>query len=323
MEPTLRRVIAYHGRCFDGAFSAALMNDLSERVDGAATEVEFRPLAHQKGAGIDPGLLDGDVNAVVDFKYSTSPALTWWFDHHKSAFIDDAHRAHFDGDGGERRFFEPGYSSCAKLIFDVARDRFGIELECFAGVLEWADMIDSARFASAAQAVELEHPALKLMTYIEGSSHDEVNALIPRFGRESLDQLVNSEPVRSGFAGLHTEHQAMVELFRARAEIQGPVMFADLTQKPLDGFNKFIGFYLFPQVVYSVVVTDGPSRSKVSVGSSPWRTEDRRHDIAALCEPHGGGGHAAVGAVTLAPGHPEEARRVAKQIVEQLSRPTG
>ena len=63
MEHRLRRVIAYHGRCFDGAFSAALMNQLSERVDGAADEVVYRPLAHQKGGGIDPALFDGDVNA--------------------------------------------------------------------------------------------------------------------------------------------------------------------------------------------------------------------------------------------------------------------
>jgi hypothetical protein len=318
----LRRVIAYHGRCFDGAFSAALMNELSERLDGAATDVVYRPLAHQKGGGIDPAWLDGDVNAVVDFRYTTSPALSWWFDHHKSAFVDEAHRAHFEQRAGERRVFEPSYSSCAKLISDVARDRFGQELGAFAEVLGWADMIDSARFESAAQAVELEHPALRLMTYIEGSSHEEVNALIPRFGRESLEQLVSAEPVRSRFAELLAQHRDMIELFRAQAELAGPVMFADLSRNPLDGFNKFIGFYLFPQVVYSVVVTDGPSRSKVSVGSNPWRTEERRHDIAALCEPHGGGGHAAVGAVTLPPGHPEEARRVAKQVVEQLSRPT-
>lgn len=319
----MKRVIAYHGRCFDGAFSAALMNALSAQVDGPASEVAFRPLAHQKGTGVDAALLDGDVNAVVDFKYSTSPRLTWWFDHHGSAFIDQAHRAHFEGAAAERRFFEPEYSSCAKLIFDVARARFGVELPEFAEVLEWADMIDSARFSSAAQAVELEHPALQLMTYIEGSSHEEVNALIPRFGRATLQQLVDDEPVRSGFARLLAAHQQVVQLVRARAQLKEPVLFADLTPKPLDGFNKFIGFYLFPQLVYSVVVTEGPSRTKVSVGSNPWRAAERRHDIAALCERHGGGGHAAVGAVTLPPGRREEARRVAMQIVEQLSRPTG
>ena len=67
----MRRVIAYHGRCFDGAFSAALMNELSERLDGAATDVVYRPLAHQKGGGIDPAWLEGKTRIGVTAGAST------------------------------------------------------------------------------------------------------------------------------------------------------------------------------------------------------------------------------------------------------------
>ena len=39
-----------------------------------------------------------DENAIVDFKYSPSPRVTWWFDHHLSAFMSPEDEAQFDWD---------------------------------------------------------------------------------------------------------------------------------------------------------------------------------------------------------------------------------
>ncbi|MBN2357866.1 MAG: phosphoesterase [Deltaproteobacteria bacterium] len=317
-----RRVIAYHGRCFDGALSAALVEALLDAVEGPAAATRYRPLAHQQGRGYDARLLAGDCNAVVDFKYSTSHRLHWWFDHHKSGFRSPRQRAHFEARRSPQMFFAPEYPSCSMLIHDVARDRFGVDLGRFGETLRWADLIDSARFSSAQQAVELTEPALQLMTYIEASSDAEVNALIPRFGRESLAAIVAGEPVHGTFERLFAEHWRNVDRVRAAARLTGQVLLTDLTATPLDGINKFIGFYLFPDAVYSVAVIAGPRRAKVAVGTNPWRAGSRRHDIAALCEPYGGGGHAAVGAVTLPAGQTAEALRVAREIAQQLARST-
>ena len=318
----LRRVIAYHGRCFDGALSAALATALLDTVDGPAAATRYRPLAHQQGRGYDARLLSGDRNAVVDFKYSTSSKLHWWFDHHKSGFRTPAQRKHFEARQSPHMFFAPEYTSCSQLIFDVARDRFQVDLGRFAATLKWADLIDSARFESAAQAVELTEPALQLMTYIEAAGNDEVEALIPRFGVETLAAIVASEPVHAAFGRMYAEHLRNIDRVRAAARLQDRVLVTDLTATPLEGINKFIGFYLFPDAVYSVAVIAGPHRAKVAVGTNPWRAAERRHDIAALCEPYGGGGHAAVGAVTLPAGQTAEALRVAREIAQQLARST-
>lgn len=319
----MKRVIAYHGRCFDGAFSAALMTELLDQIDGPADGVMYVPLAHQKGQGIDPAVLSADVNAVVDFKYSRSPNLTWWFDHHQSAFISDEHRQHFEArQPAQRYFFSPEHSSCAKLIYQVATQQLKVPMPDYGETLLWADIIDSAGFRSAREAVELKHPALQLMTYIEGSDNAAVSALIPRFGRESLAEIVSSDPVQTAFAEFFQQHQQTIDKFKQKARLSGSAVFADLSDSALDGFNKFIVFSLFPEAVYSVVVTSGATRSKVSVGSNPWRAAARQHNIAKLCEPFGGGGHAVVGAVTLPPGHADDARQVANQIVEQLERPS-
>ena len=72
---------------------------------------------------------DGE-NAIVDFKYSASPKVTWWFDHHQSAFLtpedqEDFERGQADGPEAMRKFFDPEYISCTSLIADIARDGSG------------------------------------------------------------------------------------------------------------------------------------------------------------------------------------------------------
>jgi hypothetical protein len=64
----------------------------------------------------------------------------------------------------------------------------------------------------------------------------------------------------------------------------------DVSAYDLDGYNKFIPYYLFPQSVYSVGVSQSPIRAKVSVGTNPWTKHEKRQNLAKLCEQYGGGG---------------------------------
>jgi nanoRNase/pAp phosphatase (c-di-AMP/oligoRNAs hydrolase) len=43
-----------------------------------------------------------------------------------------------------------------------------------------------------------------------------------------------------------------------------------------------------------------------------------KHNLASICERYGGGGHARVGAISLAPGEVDEARKIAAEIVGEL-----
>jgi nanoRNase/pAp phosphatase (c-di-AMP/oligoRNAs hydrolase) len=54
------------------------------------------------------------------------------------------------------------------------------------------------------------------------------------------------------------------------------------------------------------------------VGSNPWAAEVPRHNLATICERYGGGGHARVGAISLAPGELDKARAIAAEIVAEL-----
>jgi hypothetical protein len=113
-------------------------------------------------------------------------------------------------------------------------------------------------------------------------------------------------------------HEKSLEIFRKRAQAQGRVVYFDLSGDELEGYNKFIPYYLYPNCVYSVGVTTSPLRAKVSVGSNPWTSEPLNHNLAALCERFGGGGHARVAAISFEPNDLEKARKVAQEIAATL-----
>ncbi|MGH7293616.1 MAG: hypothetical protein ACRELB_01725, partial [Polyangiaceae bacterium] len=166
-------VVATHGHCFDGLCSAVMFTRLHRHLyPGGGATFAYHGAGYGPGQnGVDPKVLSGDVNAILDFRYSPLPRLDWYFDHHVSAFVSPADRADFErraaeqGDGTARHFFHDGaYSSATKLIADVGRDRFGLDPAPTAELVRWADMIDSAAFPNASMAVERSVPELELMT---------------------------------------------------------------------------------------------------------------------------------------------------------------
>jgi nanoRNase/pAp phosphatase (c-di-AMP/oligoRNAs hydrolase) len=96
------------------------------------------------------------------------------------------------------------------------------------------------------------------------------------------------------------------------------VIFFDLTDFGVEGYNKFIPYYLFPDSVYTVSVSVSSFRTKVSVGSNPWVKEIPKHNLASICERYGGGGHPRVGAISFEKGAIAEAQKVAREIAEEL-----
>jgi hypothetical protein len=133
-----------------------------------------------------------------------------------------------------------------------------------------------------------------------------------------MEEMIALPEVKRHLDPLLARHERSLELFRKRAREEGGVVFFDLTGDEMEGYNKFIPYYLFPDSVYSVGVSASPQRVKVSVGSNPWTTAPLRHNLAALCERYGGGGHARVAAISLEPGDVAQAQKVARAITEEL-----
>jgi hypothetical protein len=313
--------VLFHDSCFDGAASAAVFTRFYRERVQAEARFTYRGLSHQAGgAAIDPTVFTGDENAIVDFRYSQDPRLTWWFDHHVSAFQQPGDEAHFRADTSGRKFHDPHRKSCTRFIADVARERFGWEPSPLEELLHWAEIIDGALFPTPQMAVALEEPALRIMTVLEANKDPAlIPQVITRMQREPLADIAASPLIAQPLAPLLERHRQHIELVRARARYEGGVVSFDLADEGVDSLNKFIAYALYPEARYTLWVGQGPSRAKVSLGSNPWRPEARRHDLAAIASRYGGGGHPVVAAISFKPGDLARARTAFSEILRELA----
>jgi len=311
--------IYFHNNCFDGLASAAVFSDFYRNVVRSNCQFEYEGLAHRAGQLFLDVLFDGDENTIVDFKYSSDPRLTWWFDHHQSAFLNKEDEAHFRADTSGKKFHNPAYRSCTKFIADMTRQHFGFDSSRLADLIKWADIIDGAMFASAQAAVELRESAMKLMMVVEGvRESDQIYGLIAEFQKRSLDEIIEVGWVQEAFRPLQERHLRSIDIIRRHAECLDRTVFFDVSGYDLEGYNKFIPYYLFPEATYCVGVSLSSFRSKISVGSNPWSPVPRTQNLAVLCERYGGGGHPVVGAISFSPNELEKTRRIAQEITEEL-----
>lgn len=313
--------VFYHDKCFDGASSAALFSRFyRERVRNDA-EFIFSGLLHRAGALFDEADFTGDENAIVDFKYSASPKITWWFDHHLSAFLTPADADHFKRDTSGKKFFDPDYKSCSKFLADTAQRVFGFDPTPVAELVRWADIIDGAQYTDAKTAVEMAEPAMKLTMVVEANQDpDFPSRFIPLLAEKSLAQIIQQPFIAKVLPPLLERHTKSIEIIRSHSECKDGTVYFDVTNYDLEGYNKFIPYYLHPESTYSIGLSKSSFRTKVSVGSNPW-THTRDEDmvnLAAICERYGGGGHARVGAISFPADRFDEARKAAAEIVTEL-----
>ena len=314
----LERVL-YHDHCFDGAASAAYFSRFIAGAVHRDAEFRYTGMSHSASQMFDPGLFDGDENAIVDFKYSSDPRLTWWFDHHQSAFLSPEDAEHFRRDTSGRKLYDPSFKSCTAFIAKVACEKWGFRAPDLDDLLHWSLIIDGAQYKDARTAVELGAPAMKLTLVIEAAkTSDIVQKMIGWMQHRQLAEIVEEAEVQELYRPLYRRHLDSIEIIRKAARQEDGVVFFDLAGHDMEGYNKFIPYYLFPDSTYTVSVSPSSFRTKISVGSNPWSEREPDHNLATICERYGGGGHARVGAISLAPGELDRARKIAAEIVTEL-----
>jgi hypothetical protein len=311
--------VLYHDHCFDGAASAAYITRFLRAHDYPAADFAYTGLAHRADQLFEDSLFDGEANVIVDFKYATNPNLTWWFDHHQSAFLSPEDAEHFRRDQSGKKLFDPNYRSCTKFIATVVKERYGFQAADLDELVTWADIVDGALYENAQSAVEMKAPAMKLTLVIEGSKGSGlVQKTIRQMQERSLAEIIADPEIQSEYARLLQNHLRNIEIIRKEGSCQSGVIFFDLVEYGIEGYNKFIPYYLFPDSTYTVSVSTSSFRTKVSVGSNPWAAAPLKYNLATICERYGGGGHAKVGAISFPIGAVDEARKAAAEIREEL-----
>ena len=322
--------VFYHDKCFDGACSASLFTRFHRECIAQGAGYSYHGLVHRAGALFDESEFTADENAIVDFKYSASPRITWWFDHHLSAFLTPQDHEHFlacqrDPVCAKHKFFDPEYISCTSFIAHIASTKFGFNAAPVANLVHWASIVDGAKYESPEAAVEMAAPAMKLTLIIESTQDPAfIPRLIPLLTEIPLAEILTQPFVAPLLPPLLERHQEAINLIRSRAEEKNGTIFFDIADHPLEGFNKFIPYYLYPHATYSIGLSKSSFRTKVAVGSNPWTKMDpaKMVNLAEICERYGGGGHARVGAISFPPDQEAKARVAAAEIVGEL-RKTG
>jgi hypothetical protein len=283
--------VFYHDRCFDGACSASLFMRFHSQCISPDAKYGYHGLVHRAGALFQESDFVGDENAIVDFKYSASPRITWWFDHHLSAFLTPADQRHFlagqqDGSTSNREFYDPHYTSCTSFIAHIAQTRFGFDAAPVADLIHWADIVDGA----------------------------------PLLTQVSLGEVLEQPFVAELLPPLLERHHKSLAIIGERTELKDGTLYFDITDQPFEGYNKFVPYFLQPDATYSVGLSKSSFRTKVAVGSNPWTKAkpEQMINLAQICERYGGGGHARVGAISFPPDQGDRARAAAAEILSEL-----
>ncbi len=313
--------LCFHDRCFDGAASSAVFYRFFRNRMQPGAAFQFTGMTHQARQPFEEGLFDGDENVIVDFKYSSSPRVTWWFDHHQSAFLTPADAEHFRRDRSGHKFYDPAYKSCTKFLADITSAQFGFDVKPLAELIYWGDIIDGAQYATPEAAVALTEPATQLALVIESAPENGlVPKIIPDLSERPLAEMVKLPIVARHLQPLLEQHHRTIDILRKRMEVHGGVIFFDVSDLGLEGYNKFIPYMLHPEARYTVSVLKSPARSKISLGSNPWNADAAEDNLASIAEQYGGGGHPRVAAISLEPNDIARAREVAKEIAGKLRR---
>jgi hypothetical protein len=174
-------------------------------------------------------------------------------------------------------------------------------------------------YEDAKSAVEMKAPAMKLTMAIEASTdRNFVKTMIPLLAYQPLAEILEAPFVTAVLPPLLARHERSMGILRERAEEKDGTIYFDITDLDLEGYNKFIPYYLHPDSIYSVGLSKSSFRVKVSVGSNPWSKREPTVNLARVCERYGGGGHARVGAISFDVTQGEAAHKAALEIVEEL-----
>jgi hypothetical protein len=198
-------------------------------------------------------------------------------------------------------------------------DCFGFKNPRYDEMVEWADRIDSARYASVEEAVLGDAPALQIRASLAaGKGRALSKQLVDRLRTSTLEQVAGLPMVRKRAGKVQRKIAAGLDRFAQAAEVHdGDIVVFDVTTPKNDMISRYAPYYFFPEARYSVGIERSPKSAKITAMRNPWR-EFPSVDLGKIFDGFGGGGHQRVGAVILAGIRAQEAGSILAEITRQI-----
>lgn len=320
----MRIIVATHGNCLDGLASAALFTHLIRYLEPGATEINYRTCIYgPEPVPFGPQFLDGNINAILDYRFHPGPELSWYFDHHATAFSNSVEEAVFQSRTASGKFhFDPKSPSCAALIDKVIKEQYGLSLGHLDSLVDFANQVDSAQYQSAAAALDRSNALSKFLAVVEHYGNDDFfHRIIGKLIDLPVQKVAELPEITQGYASIASQQTEFLEHVRQCSENRGPVVVTDITDREHATFAKFASYLLFPQSTYSALLGRIPGAIKIALGFNPWGPRARHHDLGAICRKFGGGGHLVVGGVAFPVAEILHAKAVLSEMVDLLETP--
>jgi hypothetical protein len=306
--------IYFHSPCFDGIASAVLAWDFLDARRGWTTPSLQAVDYDRRGRWLRESL--DEPAAVVDFLYH--PDVRFWADHHQTAFLTDEARRRFDESCGADLVYDPRAGSCAMLLWEQLSAAFDHRTSTYQALVEWADKIDAARYASVQEAIESTAPALSINRSLVAEEDDGYpERLVRALRRQPVDEVAELAEVRERVARARALSRAGLDRFSkaAHLEADGIVVFDVDAGDAL--VNRYAPYYFYPDARYSAGIVRSKDGVKVTAMRNPWR-EFRSVPLGRIAETLGGGGHQRIGSIALDGERASEATVVRDRLVREI-----
>lgn len=303
----------YYHRDFDGMSAGAMLAEALHET-GREADLEWSGVNFDRTLTWDEFAL-GERFAVVDFHFH--PRAEYWFDHHPTTFLKEEHEAAFKQD--EFRRFDPTSPSCPPIVLEHAREQWGWEPGSrFDELVHWSNIIDSASFKNAKQALFDLDPALRIMRALLAAPnyhfHDRVLHLLRS---KPLVEVADDLDVDDAYRRAARNRDKAIEAFPATMlERSVTAMLADLRSKKIRR-ERFAPFYLYPELVYAVTMLPTRAGVHITAASNPWNRPSSPVHLGNLLKRYGGGGHEGVGGCN--PPNHATAEVWAREIYEEIA----
>jgi hypothetical protein len=266
------------------------------------------------------GLLRGDENAILDYRFAATERLHWYFDHHRTAFGSPSDREFFEAERVRRPYhYDATYSSCTKLVRDIALAQHAVAMPELEPLTLWADKIDSAAFESAEAALDYSDPVMQLASIVEQHGDGQLlSRLVPRLLDTPIEEVARRAEHRELYRKIQKKKAAFAKRVQESARTLDRVVLVDLSGSELESYGKFVTYALYPRAMYSVILGRFKNGARINVGYNPWSEHTLDRDLSSICGRYGGGGHPFVGGISFPAEDLNRAFDVAQAIALEL-----
>ncbi len=313
----MRYDVRFHGGCFDGASSAAMISYFLKdegRLIGTLT-----PFSHPVNQKKWRRPLKNPT-AIVDIFYH--PDASVWFDHHPTTFINKEWERNFEKDKWHR--LDITQKSCAGFIFrSLSQTLKGKIPKHIKELAHWADIIDGAQFPSAKATFDFTAPAVQ----IEKSLQDKPplayqRYLIGQLSQKSLSEVSKFPRVQSRFRKFEKKFKKSLKSIEKEIVLKGVVTFEVIKRGVTSEAGRYAPYYFYPQAKYNIRFQTKGGKYILGVGWNPWNKPKNPLKIGDFLRDKykNGGGHAYAGSARF--NTKKDAEKAIGEIVEACNKHT-